>query len=195
MGSAFPPRSSSIFISALLTFHEFLSTAHLLEDQNILKSTILSLSAHSQQQQSTYPTHPVIGRLLDFYSRPEIHPGQIKFSSQSLTSQLCDPEYQTLSKSSSKLNYYSSLSNFPDTDMDNMTEDMDMTTEETTFFQANQPNTQWHIDSDVKSISEDFFSHLKQAKQKSADSGELDWEVPKYKHPEDPITVEKGISQ
>jgi len=79
--------------------------------------------------------------------------------------------------------------------MDNMMEDMDMATEETTFFQANQPNTQWHIDSDVKSISEDFFSHLKQAKQKSADSGELDWEVPKYKHPEDPITVEKGISQ
>jgi hypothetical protein len=96
---------------------------------------------------------------LDFYSRPEIHPNQIRFSSKSLTSQIFYLTELNDNTKNLQSNCFSSLGDINDSKADNMEEDDPGTTNDI-LFSKHSSSTSWHSDTAVKALSEDLFSHL-----------------------------------
>jgi hypothetical protein len=162
--SSTPDATSSILLQ------DFISTAYILEDLICAATTSLS----SIDSSHTDPFQHIISDLVNFYSRSDLHPKQVKFTKNSFAQSIKRCPIHTTPTLSS--NPYHLLSDLIGTDK---TMEIDSPTNHTPSIPPQKVS--WSTDLGVSTLSEELFSHMSKQKIIAEETGKLD-DFPDYKN-------------
>jgi hypothetical protein len=144
-------------------------------------------SLSSLDSSHTDPYQHIISDLVNFYSRSDLHPKQVKFTKNSFAQSIQRSPIHTTPTVSS--NPYQLLSDLIDTDE---TMEIDSPTNHTPSIPPQKVS--WSTDLGVSTLSEELFSHMSKQKIIAEETGELD-DFPYYKKPQARIDSSEKINQ
>ncbi len=181
---------SSPPICSTTILQELLGLASVLEEGIELNATLIN---EADLNSVTPEAASIIGPLIKYYTLPELHPKQVKFSPSSLSEQLLSTD--KFKKHTTIPNYFDILSS-PDEDMNMMEIDQPSQTSLHTTLALQNAAMKWDNDAGNSALTEDLFTHMMTLKQKSTDASVTEPEIStKYKSPSTHISSETKVSQ